>query len=115
MTTHDRHINVSGSTIGGNLNTGDNVHQGNVNANQTATTRQDLLAELATLRTELHEEGRTDLGSRVDDLEEEAKAEDLDAKGGQKAFARLKNALTGIASVTATLATIEDHVRNLFT
>ncbi|GAB3908481.1 hypothetical protein ACFQ1S_27545 [Kibdelosporangium lantanae] len=67
---------------------------------QAATTKQDLLAELTTLRAELHEEGRSDLGSQVDDLEEEARAEQVDAKGGQKAFARLKNALTGVASPT---------------
>jgi hypothetical protein len=114
VTGHDRHISVTGSTVGGNLNTGDNVRQGNVTANQTAPVRQELLGSLADLRSELATEGHTDVLSRVDDLEEEATAEEVDAKGGQKAFARLKNALAGVASVAATLATIEDHVRKLF-
>lgn len=114
MTGHDRHISVTGSTVGGNLNTGDNVRQGNVTANQTAPVRQELLGSLADLRSELEAEGHADVLSRVDDLEEEASAEEVDAKGGQKAFARLKNALAGVASVAATLATIEDHVRKLF-
>jgi flagellar motor component MotA len=113
---NDRNISVTGSNVVGNMNTGNNVRQGNVTANQTATAsaKQDLLTELATLRAELREEGRTDLESRVDDLEEETKADEVDTKGGQKAFTRLKTALTGIASVAATVATIEDHVRKLF-
>lgn len=114
MTGHDRHISVTGSTVAGNLNTGDNIRQGNVTANQTAPVRQELLGSLADLRSELTAEGHTDVLSRVDDLEEEATAEEVDPKGGQKAFTRLKNALAGVASVAATLATIEDHVRKLF-
>lgn len=114
MTGNDRHISVSGGNVVGNMNTGDNVRQGNVTANQTASAKQDLLAELTELRAQLAAEGRTDAVSRVDDLEEEATAAEVDAKGGQKAFTRLKNALAGVASVAATLATIEEHVRKLF-
>jgi len=115
MTGQDRHISVSGGSVGGNINTGDNVRQGNVTTTQEATAKQDLLAALAELRGLLAEANLTDAASRVDDLEEEARAEEVDAKGGQKAFARLKTALAAVASVTSTLATIEGHVRELFT
>nr|WP_042195119.1 hypothetical protein [Kibdelosporangium sp. MJ126-NF4]CEL21686.1 hypothetical protein [Kibdelosporangium sp. MJ126-NF4]CTQ92466.1 hypothetical protein [Kibdelosporangium sp. MJ126-NF4] len=107
---NDRKLNVGGSATG-NFNLGDNVTMGNVTVGQ-AEARRDLLADLAALRAEVAD--RPEITTRIDDLEEEATAEQPDPSGGRKAFERLKNALAGVAGVTEVLATIEDQVRALF-
>lgn len=113
---NERKLSVGGDATG-NFNLGDNVKQGDVTvtSGDVAATKQDLLAQLAALRAELEQIGRTDALSRVDDLEEETTASEVDNVGGRKAFDRLKNALTGVSAVTGLLAGIEDQVRALFT
>jgi hypothetical protein len=108
-------INVGGGATG-NFNTGDNARQGNVTVtgSEAAVLKDDLLADLAKLRTEIEALGRPDVLTRVDDLTEEATAPDVDKKGGRKAFDRLKAALSGVVAVTTLLAGIEDQVRKLF-
>ncbi|MBP2323177.1 hypothetical protein JOF56_003562 [Kibdelosporangium banguiense] len=76
--------------------------------------KQDLLDQLAALRTQVEPLDRPEAITRIDDLTEEASAEELDEKGGIKAFDRLKGALAGVAAVTGLLAGIEDQVRALF-
>lgn len=112
---NERKMSVGGDATG-NFNLGDNVKQGDVTVTpaDVAATKQDLLAQLATLREQLAEIGRTDALSRVDDLEEETTASEVDKPGGRKAFDRLKAALTGVSAVTGLLAGIEDQVRALF-
>jgi hypothetical protein len=111
---NDRKMSVGGDATG-NFNLGDNVKQGDVTVTPAvAAAKQDLLAQLAALREQLAEIGRTDALSRVDDLEEETTASEVDKPGGRKAFDRLKTALTGVSAVTGLLAGIEDQVRALF-
>ncbi|MCE7008079.1 hypothetical protein LWC34_35440 [Kibdelosporangium philippinense] len=106
---NDVHI---GGSVGGNFSIGDNVTQSNMIVN-AAEARQGLLANLASLREQVTADHPVAL-TRINDLEEEATAEEIDPKSGLKAFDRLKAALLGVAGVTEVLATIEDQVRSLF-
>jgi hypothetical protein len=111
----DRRIGIGGDAIG-NFNLGDDVRQGDVTVTQagTAIAKQDLLDQLAALRSQVEPAQNPEAITRIDDLTEEVSAEELDQKGGIKAFERLKGALAGVASVTGLLAGIEDQVRALF-
>ncbi|MET0136054.1 MAG: hypothetical protein ABW215_20930 [Kibdelosporangium sp.] len=112
---NDRNVNIGGS-VGGSFQQGDNstFHSVTSTPAEVATTRQDLLAQLESLRTQLEKLGETGALSRVDDLEEEASASEVDSTSGVKAFDRLKKALTGVSAVAGLVAGIEDHVRALF-
>jgi hypothetical protein len=111
----DRKLSVGGDATG-NFNLGDDVKQGDVTVTQAgaAIARQDLLDQLAALRTQVEPLDKPEAITRIDDLTEEVSAGELDQKGGTKAFDRLKGALAGVAAVTSLLAGIEDRVRALF-
>jgi hypothetical protein len=111
----DRKLSIGGDATG-NFNLGDDVSQGDVSVTQAGTSiaKQDLLDQLAALRAQVEPLDAPEAVTRIDDLAEEVSAEELDQKGGIKAFDRLKGALAGVAAVTGLLAGIEDQVRALF-
>jgi F0F1-type ATP synthase epsilon subunit len=118
MTSRDRNVNVGGDFVG-NLGVGDNTKQGDVTVTHAGATaaKQDLLTLLADLRSRVEDIELADRSAaltRIDDLAEEAESSEVDKKGGVKAFARLKTALTGVGAVATLLASIEDQVRKLF-
>jgi hypothetical protein len=111
----DRKLSIGGDATG-NFNLGDDARQGDVSVTQAGASiaRQALLDQLAALRAQVEPLDAPEAITRIDDLAEEVSAEELDQKGGIKAFDRLKGALAGVAAVTGLLAGIEDQVRALF-
>lgn len=113
----NREFRVGGNAIG-SFSIGDNAEHGDVTVTQAADTdtsaRDALLDQLAVLRAQVEPLDRPEALTRIDDLEEEIDADEPDRRSGIKALDRLKNALTGVASVAGLVAGIEEHVRSLF-